>query len=70
MAIEARENVLIYNCERNMCPGMFQALDTPLHAGIFTLHAGIYDSCWYLHLILVYIYDLHFMLVFTLHAGI
>ena len=27
---------------------------------VFTIHAGIYDSCWYLH----------FMLIFTLHAGI
>ena len=27
---------------------------------VFTIHAGIYDSCWYLR----------FILVFTLHAGI
>ena len=27
---------------------------------VFTIHAGIYDSCWYLRS----------MLVFTLHAGI
>ena len=30
MAIEARKNVRIYNYERHMCPGMFQALATPL----------------------------------------
>ena len=43
------------------------------------VHAGIYDPCWYLRLMLVFticagIYDpcwyLRFMLVFTVHAGI
>ena len=52
---------------------------------VFMIHAGIYDSCWYLHFMLVFtthadvmtnagIYDtcwyLHFMLIFTTHAGI
>ena len=35
-----------------------------IHAGIFTLHAGIYDSCWYP------CWYLRFMLVFTIHVGI
>ena len=47
---------------------------------VFTTHgAGIYDSCWYIHFMLVFtihagIYDscwyLLFMLVFMIHAGI
>ena len=46
---------------------------------VFIIHAGIYNSCWYLLFTLVFtlhagIYTscwyLHFMLVFTLHAGI
>ena len=46
---------------------------------VFTIHAGIYDSCWYLRSMLVFtvhagIYNscwyLRFMLVFTIHAGI
>ena len=47
---------------------------------VFTVHAGIYESCWYLRFMLVFtihagIYDsscwyLRFMLVFTIHAGI
>ena len=46
---------------------------------VFTIHAGIYGSCWYLRFMLVFkvhadIYDscwyLQFILVFTLHAGI
>ena len=45
---------------------------------VFTIHAGIYGSCWYLRFMLVFmvhvgIYDsclyLWFMLVFTIHAG-
>ena len=47
---------------------------------VFTIHAGIYTSRWYLHFMLVFtthdagIYDscwyLRFMLVFTIHVGI
>ena len=46
---------------------------------VFTLHAGIYDACWYLRWMLVFalhagIYDacwyLRCMLIFALHAGI
>ena len=46
---------------------------------VFTIHAGIYTSCWYLHFMLVFtihagIYEalcwyLRFMLVFTVYAG-
>ena len=46
---------------------------------VFTIHAGIYNSCWYLRFMLVFtlhggIYDswwyLRFMVVFTIHGGI
>ena len=47
---------------------------------VFTIHAGIYDPCWYLPFVLVFtihagIYGVPFvslkmMLVFTIHAGI
>ena len=46
---------------------------------VFTIHSGIYGSCWYLRSMLVFmihagIYDscwyLRFMLVFTIHVGI
>ena len=46
---------------------------------VFTVHAGIYDPCWYLRFMLVFtihagIYDpcwyLRFMQLFTIHPGI
>ena len=48
---------------------------------VFTIHAGIYEPCWYLRFMLVFtihagIYGVQFvsklkmMLVFTIHAGI
>ena len=45
-----------------------------VHAVVFTIHAGIYDSCWYYFMKCQYevpfVSKLKMMLVFTIHAGI
>ena len=51
------QHILSFDTNGTMARAVVSKLKMML---VFTIHAGIYDSCWYLR----------FMLVFTVHAGI